>query len=215
MKKNEVVNEIFLTNEGYGIKIIDYINKENVLIQFVERSELQIWTTYQNIKNGQIKNPYHLSVYNKGYYGVGKYTARINNVKTPEYIKWFSMFVRCYDEKYLEKEPAYIGCEVGKEFLCFQNFANWYNAKIYDCEYPLELDKDLLYRGNKIYKPSTCCFIPKEINTTINSKRDDLHTMKYLYNKYSKHVPHYIRTKLYELATVGDKQEGEVHNELS
>ena len=44
-----------------------------------------------------------------------------------------------------------------------------------------------------------------EINATINSKRDDIETMKYLYNKYSKHVPHYIRTKLYQLATIGDK----------
>lgn len=205
MNKNEVINEKFITNEGYEISIIDYINKQHVLINFEDRPDLQIWSTFQNIKNGQIKNPYHLSVYGKGYYGVGKYTARINNIKTQEYIKWFSMFVRCYDEQYLLRQPAYRGCEVGEEFLCFQNFANWYHVKIYDCQYPLELDKDLLCRGNKIYKPSTCCFIPKEINATINSKRDDIETMKYLYNKYSKHVPHYIRTKLYQLATIGDK----------
>jgi hypothetical protein len=27
-----------------------------------------------------------------------------------------------------------------------------------------ELDKDILIKGNKIYSPETCCFVPKEIN---------------------------------------------------
>lgn len=100
MNKNEVINEKFITNEGYEISIIDYINKQHVLINFEDRPDLQIWSTLQNIKNGQIKNPYHLSVYGKGYYGVGKYTARINNIKTQEYIKWFSMFVRLITIKF-------------------------------------------------------------------------------------------------------------------
>lgn len=72
-----------------------------MLTKFVSRPEIQIWSTLQNIKKGQIKNPLHKSVYKHGYYGIGKYTARKNNVKTEEYIKWFSMFVRCYDKKYL------------------------------------------------------------------------------------------------------------------
>lgn len=107
VNKSAGINEKFITNEGYEISIIDYINKQHVLINFEDRPDLQIWSTLQNIKNGQIKNPYHLSVYGKGYYGVGKYTARINNIKTQEYIKWFSMFVRCYDEQYLLRQPAY------------------------------------------------------------------------------------------------------------
>lgn len=49
--------------------------------------------------------------------------ARINGIKTEEYIKWFSMFNRCFDEKYQEKQPTYIGCSVSEEFWNFQNFA--------------------------------------------------------------------------------------------
>ena len=92
-----IIGERFVTNEGYNIQIIDYVDTKNVLIKFVDRPEIQIWSTLQNIKKGQIKNPLHKSVYNHGYYGIGKYTARKNNIKTEEYIKWFSMFVRCYD----------------------------------------------------------------------------------------------------------------------
>ena len=27
-----------------------------------------------------------------------------------------------------------------------------------------ELDKDILIKGNKVYSPETCCFVPQEIN---------------------------------------------------
>lgn len=195
----EKIGEIFVTNEGYKIQIIDYLDTKNVLIKFVGRPEIQIWSTMQNIKNGQIKNPYHKSVYGKGYYGIGRYTARKNSVKTKEYIKWFSMFVRCYDEQYQSKQPTYIGCSVSDEFCNFQNFAEWYSHYVYPCKYPLEIDKDFLYEGNKIYSPSTCCLIPKEINNTINKHRHNVKIMSKLYDKYKNEIPYYLRTELYKL----------------
>lgn len=109
------------------------------------------------------------------------------------------MFVRCYDDKYQLRQPTYIGCSVSDDFCNFQNFAEWYSHYKYKCKYPLEIDKDLLYEGNKIYSPKTCCLLPKEINSTLNSKRHDLDTMKYLYEKYKMDVPYYIRTELYNL----------------
>lgn len=171
-----------------------------MLIKFSDRPELQFWSTMQNIKKGQIKNPYHRSVYGIGYYGEGKYTARFNKVKTEEYIKWFSMFNRCYSEQYHEKQPTYIGCSVAEEFWNFQNFAKWYNQKKYICKYQLELDKDLLYAGNKVYTPSRCCLLPKEINSGINYNRNNKKYMKELYYKYKNEIPFNLRKELYKLA---------------
>ena len=184
------------------MEIIDYIDRHHVLIKFEERPELQLWSTLQNIKNGQIKNPYHKSVYGIGYYGSGKYVARINN-------KWFSMFNRCYDEKYHEKQPSYIGCSVSEEFCNYQNFAEWYSKKKYNCNHPLELDKDLLFEGNKIYAPSKCCLLPKEINNGINYHRHDVKFMNELYQKYKNELPYYLRMELYKL-TLGSNKNKEV-----
>lgn len=59
--------------------------------------------------------------------------------------------------------------------------------------------KDLLYEGNKIYAPSRCCLLPKELNATLNTKRHDKTRMKELYEKYKNDLPYYIRLELYKL----------------
>lgn len=195
----EYIGNKYLTNEGYEVVIIDYIDRHHVLIKFVSRPELQLWSTIQNIKRGQIKNPYHKTVYGIGYYGNGVYHARNNNIKTEEYIKWSSMFTRCYNEQYQKRQPTYIGCSVAEDFWNFQNFAEWYNKKKYKCNYPLELDKDLLYENNKIYAPNKCCLLPKEINSGINYQRHNTNYMNKLYLKYKNELPYYLRMELYKL----------------
>ena len=175
---NKYIGDTYITNEGYEIEIIDYINRHNVLVKFNQNPNYQVWTTMQNIKKGQIKNPYHLSVYGKGFYGVGNYKSRINNIKTEQYIKWCSMFVRCYDEDYHKKSPSYRQCEVSDEFYNFQNFAQWYDKHYYECDYTLELDKDLIVEGNKTYSPSTCCLLPDEINIVLKTHRHNKKRMR-------------------------------------
>lgn len=82
------------------------------------------------------------------------------------------MLCRAYCKKYHKKRPTYENVIVCSEWLNFQNFAEWYykqpffNAKDYNGK-PYQLDKDILFKGNKVYSPETCCFVPPEINSLL------------------------------------------------
>ena len=73
---------------------------------------------------------------------------------------------RCYNEKFLEKNLQYSGCTVCEEWWSFSNFEKWYNEHWYQIEdQTMDLDKDILFKGNKEYSPVTCCIVPHSINT--------------------------------------------------
>lgn len=60
-------------------------------------------------------------------------------------------------------------------------FAEWYSANYYECNgESMEVDKDLLYRGNKEYAPDKCCLLPHTINSALASatKRRDFSKCK-------------------------------------
>lgn len=78
------------------------------------------------------------------------------------------MLERCYDQKYHQKEPTYIGCSVCGEWKYFSNFKRWFDENYIE---GYQLDKDILVKGNKIYSPETCCFVPQEINYLLINRR--------------------------------------------
>ena len=62
-------------------------------------------------------------------------------------------------------QKTYIGCFVAEEWYCFQTFAQWHKENKKSHMKSWQLDKDILVKGNKIYSPETCCFVPQEVNT--------------------------------------------------
>lgn len=98
-----------------------------------------------------------------GSIGKGKY----NSIKDKRaYMVWGGMLDRCYNEKHRNKNKTYVDCEVCEEWLCFQNFAEWYYNNYYEVDDEVMcLDKDILIKGNKKYSPDVCIFVPKRINS--------------------------------------------------
>lgn len=118
-------------------------------------------------------------------YGVGindadyNISKKINGkvVLCPFYSKWKDMIKRCYNKKYLDKQPTYNECYVCDEWLSFSNFRKWMESKEWEGK---QLDKDILIEGNKVYSPDSCVFIDAKINTLLNNKNKK--------NKYGKGV---------------------------
>ena len=92
-----------------------------------------------------------------------------NNTKDICYQHWYDMIRRCYDPKSLSRNPTYKGCYVCEEWNKFSNFKKWFDDNYVE---GWQLDKDILIKGNKVYSPETCCFIPKVINLLLNKKQN-------------------------------------------
>lgn len=153
-------------NFGSEMIITRYKANKDIDVYFPEYDWTFKNTRYDNFKNGTISCPYEPTIYGMGYIGEGKYkTVDENGKKTKCYSTWHSMLQRCYDEKYHEKYSTYKGCEVNNELLCFQNFGEWFEDNYYEIENErMCLDKDILHKGNKIYSPENCVFVPHNIN---------------------------------------------------
>ena len=79
----------------------------------------------------------------------------------PYYRSWKNMLDRCYSAKKHERNPAYKGCTVSKEWLTFSVFKAWMSTQDWEGKH---LDKDLLFQGNKIYGADTCVFVTRAVN---------------------------------------------------
>ena len=158
-------SEINYNNFGSEMIIVEYRGALDMDVYFPEYDWTAKSVQYDNFKNGNIKCPYERRYYGIGYIGEGKYKVCENGKITKCYNAWKSMLQRCHDEKYHKKQPTYIDCEVSEEWLNFQNFAKWYYNNYYEIEgEKMCLDKDILYKGNKIYSPENCVFVPNNIN---------------------------------------------------
>lgn len=160
-----------INSQGMEMTIVRYKNVHDIDVKFSDGTIVK--SQYSYFLKGNIQNhniPSHLGV---GYIGYGKYKTKVNGAKTEEYIKWSSMLTRCYSKK-LKQRENYVDCIVCDEWFNFQNFAEWYNSHKYyipDVEI-LDLDKDIKFKGNKIYSPETCILIPKRLNSVILNRHN-------------------------------------------
>ena len=108
-------------------------------------------------------------LYGVAYNTRGRHKAFSEGKKTKAYITWWHMIRRCYCPKVQSKNQTYIGCSVADEWHDYQNFADWYySQKDYGLGY--ELDKDVLFKGNKMYSPQNCTLLPQPLNALLNNR---------------------------------------------
>ena len=84
----------------------------------------------------------------------------------PYYVRWAHMLSYCYSAYYHETNPTYKGCSVCPEWLYFSVFRAWMQAHDGHWE-GLQLDKDILVFGNKVYSPQTCLFVSRAVNNLL------------------------------------------------
>ena len=158
VKRIDRNNEVYYTKFGNRIIIKNYINAHDFDVMF-DDGHLQHCTSFDHVKSGNIINKLDKTVLNVGYIGLGDYTS-----KHESYGVWMKMLARCYDNEDGKFSITYDICYVDDEWLCFQNFAKWYDDNKYEIDERLEIDKDIKKKGNNIYSPNNCLLVPSTIN---------------------------------------------------
>lgn len=159
---NERIGKVNSNRYGSLMKIVRYDDALNVWVKFDQGEPIR--TAWSEFTKGEVKNSYDRTIYGVGFIGEGRHRPSLDNVKTFQYECWRNMILRCYDEKFLKKHPTYKDCYVCEQWHNFQNFAEWFEKNYYVSGERMNLDKDILIKGNKVYSPTTCIFVPQVIN---------------------------------------------------
>ena len=189
--KEKYEGKIYTNSFGTQFIVVNYQNKNNVLIEFQDEYKYQKWIDMKSIIQGSVLNPYDKKLFGVAYYGFDRICKDNDDEHIHCYDIWYHMLRRCYDNSVQIKHPSYKGCVVCDEWLNFSNFYQWYKQHIITLNNNerICLDKDILVKGNKIYSPDTCCFVPNEINilfTKTDAKRGNYPIGVYYKNRNHK-----------------------------
>lgn len=179
--------QFFETNNSGRIKVIKYNSYDDILIEFL-RTGTRKKVSISQIRKGLIRDDTVTSKYSHlsfgvGTIGCGKYFPMRNKAA---YRYWRDMLRRCYDPSCLFTNPTYDKCSVCNEWLDFQIFAEWYYHQYKEEKW--QLDKDIIKKGNKIYCPQYCAFVPSKINNLFREKRKDKTLPTGVFKKGNKYI---------------------------
>lgn len=161
--KEKKIGEQRHNNQGELMTIIDYHDAFNITVLF-EDTQTTRQCRYSNFKRGKVKDVFLPVIADVACVGIDKVPAE-DREKGGAYRVWIDMIRRCYSEIRYDKYKVYNDCSVCDEWLCYANFKKWYENNHYNVgNEAMCIDKDILVKGNKVYSPDTCVFVPQRIN---------------------------------------------------
>lgn len=191
-QRKERMGEERLNKQGCLMRIFEYNDAADIIVEFQDEYKGKVKTTYNNFNKLTVKNPYYPNVFSVGKVG-NKYQAKINSKNTKEYNAWCHILERCFDKKYKVKKPSYKDVSCCDEWFLFENFYEWLHSQPnFDKWYNGNLwaiDKDIIIKGNKTYSPKTCCLVPPNVNSLFiksNAVRGDYPIGVCKFDKYFK-----------------------------
>lgn len=162
------IGEKYSTKHCGDLIVIDVVNTNNVVVEFVNTGFKTISTT-GNIFKGHVKDRLKPSVAGFGFIGCGGFKCSVNGTKTQSYTAWVNILNRCFNKERQKKQPTYTTCTISEDWLNYQNFAKWFSEQKERIAFDdsLQVDKDLLSVGNKHYSDKTCVLVPRWLNSFV------------------------------------------------
>lgn len=170
---DSVVGNTFNSNSFGKFTVLKYEHSTKVYIQFEDTGGVNI-TDLHRIRDGAVVDLLAKTNYGKGYIGYG-YDRKCSDSRKL-FKTWNGVLQRCFDPLWKGRHKCYEQTTCSEDFLCASDFIVWgksqvgYNS-VDEFGNPFALDKDILVKGNTVYSPDTCIFVPREINNLVLSNR--------------------------------------------
>ena len=151
----------FSTRSFGTVEVKEICQNERAIVEFDDGTTGEFCRVA--IVKGFIKNYMLPQVHGVGYLGAG--TQKLSKCRA--YGIWIQMLERCFTPKY----PAYADCTVCTEWLNFTVFKAWYESQQGSTDRSYQIDKDILFKGNKVYSPSSCMLVPANLNKLLENNK--------------------------------------------
>lgn len=162
---DKYVGKVFKTNKCGDVEVIDVLDRGKLKVRFLNTGNIRVYDTV-SVTRQEMRDIEAFPVYTTGVQDIKGYLVK-GQPAPKDYSVWNGIRQRCYNQNYIGSIPTYEGCTMSEDFLIFSKFREWYNSQI-GCEQDgWHVDKDLLFKGNKVYSAETCVLLPPEINSAI------------------------------------------------
>jgi len=153
--KDMSVGSVYKTKNYGELEVVEYTSCSKVLCCFLATG-FKCYAEAGDIRKGNVRDLLFPNIFGVGYCGIGDMPQSVSGVQAGAYSAWYNMLLRCYSRSKPARYKTYDDCTVCDEWHSYQNFASWFEAnKVRG----LELDKDILIDGNRVYSPETCSFV--------------------------------------------------------
>ncbi len=143
--REQYEGKIFPTKTGGDVKVLKFINTQNILVEFLEGGDTRR-AILNEIKKGTLKNKKKINVGRIGFVG--------GEVTNPRVYKIWASFLNRNSKRY----------GVCKEWTDYQNFEKWYEKNYYPKEgYEIEIYSNLLEDSPKEAGKNNSYFLPQKL----------------------------------------------------
>lgn len=162
------VGTVWSSEKNGDFEIIEKLKGSKRRIKFLSEPYYESIVYASNIVEGTVNNPFARKHMGIGFIGSGEHSP---NTHKKAYKIWSAMLRRCYnaDKNFRLKNRVYDNCTVHTDWHNFQNFSEWCEKQKGFNSTDFNLDKDILGLQNPEYSPSTCCFVPAELNVAYST----------------------------------------------
>lgn len=159
--------QIFDMNLNGKLEVVEYISSDKVRVKFLATG-FETTAEACQLKRGTVKDLLLPRVAGVGFTGVGPHVGYDEGHSASwAYLKWIGMLKRCYTPDNEVVAGIYGDVTVCSDWHNFQVFAEWAKAQVGYGNERWAIEKDLLIKGNKVYSPDACCFLPQELNNQL------------------------------------------------